>query len=314
MIHENNIVAVIDLGTNSFRLVIAKIFGCRYKIIKQEREVIHLRDKSDNLFYKIKEEKIDEAIHILKRFYEISKKHNAKIYAFGTSALRDATNNIKFISLVKEKFDFEIKILSGNEEAQLISYGINFYYDVKDKNILIFDLGGGSTEFVIQKNRNIIFNKSLNIGAVRQTQKWFNDFSFSDENIYNCQKEIDNELNEVFVDNNFEQIFGIGGTINAVTWLIEKNIYNRDHNFKVLPNYVINKNVFIKVKNIILNHALKNELNKNIGIDDQRTKIIVAGILIVDKIFEKINCEKIISPGISIRDSFIIKKFLMKIE
>lgn len=303
-------IAILDLGTNSFHLIVAEVYDNQYQIIHREREVIHLRKNSDTINYTIENDRINLAIQIIEKYYEISKKYNANIYAFGTSALRDAINKNDFVDTIKQQFNFEIEILSGEEEAELITYGINFHYDVRDKNILIFDLGGGSTELVIQNHGKIIFKESFNLGAVRQTQKWFNDYTFSKKSIELCKNEVDKQLEQIENISEIDKIFGIGGTITAITWLIEKNIYKREHNFKVLPNYVISKNDFILVENMILNNALKSDLNKIIGIDDQRLKIIVAGIIIVDKIFEKFNCESILSTGISIRESFLIKNFL----
>ncbi len=307
---KNMNVAIIDLGTNSFHLIIAKIFKNEYQIVHREREVVHLRKNSDTIDYFIENDRINLALNILDKFYKIIKSYDAEVYAFGTSALRDARNKGDFISKVRENYNFEIEILSGEEEAELISFGINYHYDVKDKSILIFDLGGGSTEFVFQKCGKIKLKKSLNLGAVRQTQKWFPDYTFSTENINHCKDEISKQLNLIENITDIDQIFGIGGTITAITWLIEKNIYKREHHFKLKPNYVITKNDFILVKDMIINHALKNELDRIIGIDDQRLKIIVAGILIVEKIFDKFLCESILATGISIRESYLIKNFL----
>ncbi|MCX7874646.1 MAG: hypothetical protein N2321_00610 [Melioribacteraceae bacterium] len=301
-------VAIIDIGTNSFHLIIATIYKNNYKIIHQVREVFHLRKNSESKSYTIDNEKIIEGIDLLINFKDISKNYNAKIFAFGTSVLRDAINKDDFINQVKSKCDIEIYVLTGEEEAELITHGINYHYDVENKNLMIFDLGGGSTEFVHLNKNEIYFKKSFNIGAVRQTQKWFSNYVFTSENIVNCIKDIENEIKELNTD--VELVYGIGGTITALTWLIEKNIYNREHNFKVIPNYLINKNDFIFVKELIINSAINNNLNEKIGIDDNRLKIIVAGTLIVDYIFNKFNCESIIAAGISIRESFLIKNFL----
>lgn len=303
-------VAIIDLGTNSFHLIIADVNEKNYEIIYRKREVIHLRTNSEVQNYFIENDKKDLAIKILSEYHNITNKYNAKIYAFATSAVRDALNKNDFVDEVKKKLNFDIQILSGDEEAELISFGINFHYDVQNKNVLMFDLGGGSTEFVYQVKSKIKFKKSLNIGAVRQTQKWFNNFLFDNEKIISCINEINYELEKINLNGNIDQSFGIGGTLTAITWLIEKNIYNREHNFKVIPDYVITKKDFVIIKELIIKHALKNELNKLIGIDDQRIKIIVAGILIVDSIFEHFNLESILIPGISIRESFLIKMFL----
>lgn len=306
---KNNF-AIIDIGTNSFHLIIAKVDGNDYKVLKRKREVFHLRSESQNELHTISQENILAGYLILEKFKKIAETFKAKIYAFATSALREAINKNEFTSIVNRNLGFEIKILSGEEEAELASVGINFHYDVKNKNVLIFDLGGGSTEFIFQKQSKIVFKKSLKLGAVRQTQKYFPDEIYSVDSINKCKYEIDKMIYAMNISNHFNLCFGIGGTISSITWMIEKNLFNIDHHYKLIPNYKITKKNFEIIKQNVFDLAIKNKLDKLKAIDAQRKKIILAGLLIVDSIFNKFELKEMIASNISIRESYLIKEII----
>lgn len=305
---KNNF-AIIDIGTNSFHLIIAKVTESNYKILKRKREVFHLRTESQNALHTISQENILAGFLILEKYKKLADKFDAKIYAFATSALREATNKNEFISIVRRNLGFEIKVLTGNEEAELVSVGINFHFDVKNKNVLIFDLGGGSTEFVFQEHSKIVYKNSLKLGAVRQTQKYFSDGNYSVESIKKCKHEIEKLINGIKIDEKkFDLCFGVGGTISSIMWMIEKNIFDIDHHYQLIPNYKITRKNFEIIKKKVYQLAIENKLDELKAIDKQRKRIILAGIFIVESIFDKFSLKEIIASNISIRESFLIKQ------
>ena len=164
--------AAIDIGTNSMRLLI-----CDYingQIINRKKFVNTTRigkGVDENGF--IREEVLKINLDALKEYYEISKKEGCKeIYCIGTSALRDSKNGDDFVKRAKLECNVNVEIISGNEESSLGFLGVLKGVDADNNDILVIDIGGGSTEFVFGNINEIKFAKSENIGALRMTEKF----------------------------------------------------------------------------------------------------------------------------------------------
>lgn len=300
--------AAIDIGTNSFHLLIAKIVGNSFQVVHHERIVFRLQE--GNLKNsKISDIKIDEAIAQLKQFADTCTNYQAEVHAVATSALRDAENREVVRERILNETGINIKILSGDEEALLSFKAALFKKENLNQNSLVFDLGGGSLELIIGQKNNIVFKNSLQLGAVRMTNRYFPDFLITDERIGNCRDEIKSLLQNVkneMSSFNFANCFGIGGTVTSLSWLIEKNIYQRDHHFQVLHDYIISKDDLRQVSKIILNKKSFEERKQIKGLDLKRADVIPAGVLIVDELFSEFHLQKIIAPGYSIKEGIIL--------
>jgi exopolyphosphatase/guanosine-5'-triphosphate,3'-diphosphate pyrophosphatase len=166
----------IDIGTNSFHLVVAKIHSNKsFTVLTKDKEVVRLGNASNDMKY-ITEEAMQRGISVLKRFKLVCQSFEVeKIRAVATSATREAINKDEFIRRVKHDTGIEIEVISGNEEARLIYLGALQALPIYNEKVLVIDIGGGSTEFLIGKRGNIKYANSIKLGAVRMTQKFFPD-------------------------------------------------------------------------------------------------------------------------------------------
>jgi len=145
----NNILAAIDIGTNSFHLVIAKIDSKkRFTVLTRSKEVVRLGSSSNDMKY-ITPASISRGVDTLKRFKLICDTYSAEIIAVATSATREALNKQDFLTAAFNETGIVINIVSGYEEARLIYLGVLQSLDIYNKKILLIDIGGGSTEFLI---------------------------------------------------------------------------------------------------------------------------------------------------------------------
>ncbi len=168
-----NTLAVIDCGTNTFNLLIveAKKDGS-FKKIYNTRVSVRLGEGTINQGY-IGQLPFQRALSAFDTFMVEIKRHNAiKTLAFATSAIRDAKNGTEFTNLVSEKFGVNIQIIDGNREATFIALGVLAAVKNKPKRSLIMDIGGGSTEFIIVENQNILWKHSFNLGAARIQERF----------------------------------------------------------------------------------------------------------------------------------------------
>jgi exopolyphosphatase/guanosine-5'-triphosphate,3'-diphosphate pyrophosphatase len=167
--------AVIDLGTNTFNLLIADVNGNSFEIIHSEKEGVSLGmgGINENI---LAPEAYERGLDTLNHFKNICTQYGVKeIRAIGTSALRDASNSLEFINEVKNNLGITIEIISGHREAEMIYRGVKWSYRFDEPSV-IMDIGGGSTEFVFADKTGITDLVSLNIGVSRIYQH----FNFSD--------------------------------------------------------------------------------------------------------------------------------------
>ncbi|MCX6163471.1 MAG: exopolyphosphatase, partial [Ignavibacteriae bacterium] len=183
MERTEKILASIDIGTNSFHLVVAKVDDKgQIKILTRDKEVVRLGKSSTDMKH-LAEDAMQRGITTLKRFKLICDSFNAEIRAVATSATREAINKDEFINRVFESTGIKIEVVSGFEEARLIYLGVLQALSVFNEKILLLDIGGGSTEFLIGEKGDVIYANSIKIGAVRLTEKYFPDGKFKKDNI-----------------------------------------------------------------------------------------------------------------------------------
>ncbi|MDQ3050731.1 MAG: phosphatase [Bacteroidota bacterium] len=186
-------IAVMDLGTNTFHLLIAEVKGDRaWQKILNTRITVKLGQGGLN---KISKGAYDRGIKALEIFFHSLKEHDvSKVRAFGTAALRSASNGPGFLEEVKQKFGFNIGLISGQEEAALIYYGVRQAVKMGDEKSLIMDIGGGSVEFIIANRNTIFWKQSFKLGAALLLGKFLPKDPLSQQNISSIKTYFDSEL------------------------------------------------------------------------------------------------------------------------
>lgn len=160
-------VAILDLGTNTFNLLLVKITPSAYYIFRNEKIAVKIGKGGINQGI-ITEEAQQRALDALDVYKKIIERENvSKVYGFATSAFRNAKNGKQFKELIKRKTGFQIEIISGDTEAEYIYEGVKTAFDVGGNPALIMDVGGGSVELVICDRDQIYWKQSLDIGAQR---------------------------------------------------------------------------------------------------------------------------------------------------
>ena len=292
MYQGKNIKGVIDIGTNSCRLFIAELENTSEgKKIKRELvkdvEIVKLGE-GVNKTHNLNPEAIKRTLDCLKKYKEKASSYGVEnIRAFATSAVRDAENREVFLQEVS-KLGIKIECISGKTEATLNFLGNSLVF--KDK-ILVVDIGGGSTEFTLGKDKTIDFIQSINIGAVRATEKFFSDNDYSEEKIEKCKAWIRKNLEilKTIKDRDFKLI-GVAGTATTQISVRDKmEIYDSSKVHMAtltLDELKENLSLFLS-KNF-------EERKKIVGLEEKRADVIIAGTLILLTILEELNQEQII--------------------
>tara|TARA_B110000027_G_scaffold49328_1_gene53930 strand:- start:441 stop:1115 length:675 start_codon:yes stop_codon:yes gene_type:complete len=173
------ILAAIDLGSNSFHMIISRLRDDHFQVVDKLREMVQLRAGLDARG-KLSREAQDRAIACLERFGErIKDLPQENVRVVGTNTLRVAKNSNSFLKKATKALGHSIEIVTGEEEARLIYLGVAHALNFDYKRRLVMDIGGGSTEFIIGENFVGLERKSLEMGCVSYSQRFFPDGDLS---------------------------------------------------------------------------------------------------------------------------------------
>lgn len=308
----NNRIAAIDIGTNSFHLVIVEVQpDGSFKLLDKQREVIRLGSHKGEDLSLISEGEIEKAIDILKNYKMLAEHYGASIRAVATSAVREAENKDKFVKAVKEKTNIDIEVVAGRTEAKLIFYGIMNAIDVSDKNVLCLDIGGGSSEFIYAEKGNPIITESVKIGAVRLSKKFFPDFILKKEAVEACRSYVEAQTNfikHLIEGKKIDLVIGASGTIVAAAILVQE-LFNKP------KRKSINKLSFTAEE---LNFVYKEVLSRKTpaervslpGMELKRADIIPAGLIILKTVSDVFEIKQITLSEYALREGIIYDTIL----
>ena len=285
-------IGTIDIGTNSMRLLIADYNNGKIENRKKYVNTTRIGQGVDKEGY-IREEVLQRNINALEEFANICKVEECQaIYCMGTSALRDSKNGNVFVNRAKQKTNINVEIISGNEESNLGFMGVLEGLDT-DEQILVIDIGGGSTEFIVGDIEGIKFAKSENVGALRMTEKFLAKDPIDTNEFSNMSKFIYSEIKDTIdyiKSKQIKKIVGIGGTITSLSAMNQElEVYSMEkiHNSEVSIENI--KDILQNLKQMTLND--KKTLK---GLQPKRADIITAGVEILNIIMENLEIEKII--------------------
>lgn len=315
-------IAAIDLGTNSFHLVIVEVKNLElsrsieeieatknFEILYRQREIVRINFGSGKETNYLTKEGIERAIRALKDFKSKINEFNADVYAVATSAIREAKNRDEFISYVKENLGIEINVVSGYEEARLIYLGVLQGLNVYDKQILLIDIGGGSTELLVGKRGKILFAGSFKVGAVRLTQMFFDGGKiFTNDRKQECEeyvKKIFDKNLKPIKDLGFEEVIGTSGQIQSIARMLYLQGPDKEK-FKTFHGQEFTSKQFEKVSKKILSATSLQDLQSIPQLDDQRAEIIVPGTIILKYVFENLKINRITVSAYALREGIII--------
>jgi exopolyphosphatase/guanosine-5'-triphosphate,3'-diphosphate pyrophosphatase len=292
-------VAVIDLGTNTFNLLIAEAEGQKIKTIFSEKISVKLGRGGIGKNV-ILPDAIDRALTALTAYNQTICNFQAeKVIALGTSALRTSENSCEFLNSVKEKLGINIEIISGNREAELIYQGVLQTLENISGNFLILDIGGGSNEFILANKKDILWKRSFKLGMARLNEKFRLSDPIKPEEINSMNDYFGVELKTLFdasqkvpvdflvgAEGAFESFYNIMGYQNNPSYRPLNNNLSKEitlDNYYHLHNYLIKSTMSDRMK-------LK-------GLEPYRVEMIVPASIFVNYILDKLKINKVlVSP------------------
>ncbi|MCX6121370.1 MAG: Ppx/GppA phosphatase family protein [Ignavibacteriales bacterium] len=298
--------ASIDIGTNTVLMLVADVQSNGSLHVVRDEHFIGRLGKGVDEHGIIQKETFQRILDILSQLKDIADSLGVKhLLACGTSALRDAENRQEFIDFMKESLALEIRILSGNEEAELTYLGaVSEYLSKADSTrYAVLDIGGGSTEIVVGSEALVTSSSSIDIGSVRLTERFLKISPPSSTALENAVQFVRDHLQNIFPLTPTTHILGVAGTLTTLAALdlripqFDRNLVNRH----VITLETIDK-IFQELRPLSLD-----QLRNYPQIHPSRADILLAGIIILREIMKKVHLSEITVSDRGLRYGIVIK-------
>jgi len=293
------ITTIIDIGSNSMRMVVfKKTSRFAFHLINESKSKVKISEGCYENNGNLQPIPMQRAYDALKSFLEIAKNlKSRKILCVATSALRDAPNKKEFLSRISKELKLNIKVIDGKTEAK---YGGIATLNLLDCNdFTTVDIGGGSTEFAFIKNGSIVDTISLDIGTVR-----IEELFLKNNDIEGAEKYIISQLKSI--DVKMPTIVGLGGSARALSRIIKKN---DDYPLDNLHGFSYDAKKKLPFFKSIIEAKSNNELKK-LGVEKDRYDTISSGTIIFQMIVKYFEVEKVITSAVGVREGVYLSDIL----
>ena len=297
-------VASIDIGTNTILLLIAKVEEGKVNPLFEIETVARLGEGVQKNGILLKEA-MDRGLQTLAQYLKWCQELEVqKVFTAGTSALREAKNSEDFLNLVKEKLDLPIEVISGEEEAQLSFLAVAKDLGEVKEPILVVDVGGGSTEFILGKGNQISQWISLPLGSVRFTEEFLRSDPVQEEEWEKMERKIQEYLVNIPHSQEPISMVAVGGTATTLASVeqgLEDFIAEKIHHFILGKEALKNQLPLYRSKTI-------DERRKIPGLPIARADVILAGGAILYLAMEELKCPSVLISCHGVRYGLLYKK------
>ena len=290
---RNMKIAVIDLGTNTFHLLIADK-AQNMHILHKEKVAVQLGKGGIDLNL-IQPDAMERALTTLRSFQsKIEERGVNEVIVTATSAVRNATNQADFLKKVKDATGFEIQVLSGVDEASTIHLGVSEFVDFEEDTALIMDIGGGSIEFIIANKDEVLWLKSYELGGQRLIERFHKSDPISESEVSDLKMFLYDTLTEVFdMSMTLGASFLIGSSGSFDTFW---DIYVKQPGAVSEETPVLYLSDFEKIRSMLIQKDKESRLNIP-GMIPMRVDMIVSAALVTQVIMDQCHFDKIqVSP------------------
>jgi exopolyphosphatase/guanosine-5'-triphosphate,3'-diphosphate pyrophosphatase len=295
---EYSTIAAIDLGSNSFRLQVARVVGDQIYPLDSLKESVRLGaglmpDKT------LDEEAQQRALACLKLFSErLRELPREAVRAVGTNTFRVAKNASPFLEAAQNALGFPIEIIAGREEARLIYIGVAHGLPPSDEKRLVVDIGGGSTEFIIGSGYQPERMESLYMGCVSFSRRFFPDGKITRDNFQQAELAARSEIQTIaaeFSAGHWQQAVGSSGTARALAEILEQN--------GLSPSGLTREGMSALRELLLKSGDVK--LLQLAGLPSDRMPVLAGGFAIMNSIFTELDIEHMAVASSALREGVL---------
>lgn len=309
LLGDGKIHAAIDLGTNSFHLLIARLQpDGRFDVVAKEKEMVRLGSGAGDM-NELTAPAIDRGIAALRRFRQVADSFDADITAVATSALREASNRTHFLQRASDEAGVTVEVVSGAEEARLIHLGVLQALPVFNEQVLVVDTGGGSTEFLVGRGRDVRSAHSTKLGAIRLTDRFFPGGVVGKKSAKECRTHVRSFLVPTIRRLREHRPFvaiGSSGTINTVARMV---VAQRGGDPMAPTNGAsFTRTELAQVIEALLDAPTADARTELVGLDERRSDIIVAGAVLLEQILDGLAIDEMTVSEAALREGILLDR------
>ncbi|MCG3201987.1 MAG: Exopolyphosphatase [Gammaproteobacteria bacterium] len=296
--NESQCAAAVDLGSNSFHMIVAEVDESRLKVIDKMREMVRLAGGLDEK-NRLSEEVMQRAVECLRRFGQrLRAVPSGRVRAVGTNTLRKARNSAQFIGRAEDALGHAIDIIAGHEEARLIYLGVSHSLEDDSRRRLVVDIGGGSTEIILGRKFEPRRMESLHMGCVGSSLRFFPDGRITAERMRAAEIAALQELEPiatVYREIGWETSIGASGTVLAIAEAVHDAGWCKDG---------ISAAALKKLSKALV--AAGNAADvKMAGVTAERAPVFPGGVAILTAVFEALEIEQMSCASGALREGLI---------
>ncbi len=299
-------VAALDLGTNSFHLVVARVRGTGYEVVTREKETIRLGHGGGDMKV-LGDDAIERGIAALRRMKRIADTYDAPVRAVATSAVREAENAQVFIDRARRDAGIEVEVVSGVEEARLIHLGVLQAVPAFDRRLLLCDIGGGSTEVLVGERGATLAVRSFKLGAVRLTDRFFPGGNCTPRAVAACRAYVRSILagfEREIAQHGFDIAIASSGTAETVATLVAtrrgKGVPQTLNRFEFDRSELVAVVASLTAKRTAASRASVP------GLDAARADIVVAGAVVLECVASAFGIETFTFSEAALREGVLL--------
>jgi exopolyphosphatase / guanosine-5'-triphosphate,3'-diphosphate pyrophosphatase len=300
-------IAVIDLGTNTFNLLIVdRNEDMTYKRVASSRIPVKLGEGAINKGY-IAKIPYERGIRALKKYARIiGEKKADKVYAFATSAIRSASNGKEFILDAKSIAGIHVEVIDGNREAELIYFGNRQAVKMTDEISLIMDIGGGSTEFILANKNEIFWKQSFLLGAARLLELIHPSDPIKDEEINQLEAYLKTSLQPLFEAMRkypVKELIGSSGAFDSIIDMLSEE-FQTESLCDEKTEYCVDMAQYFPLAEKVIGLPYKERLRIR-GLIEMRVDMIVISCLFVNFILKEFDLKEFRVSTYSLKEGVI---------
>ena len=307
---DGEILAAVDLGTNSFHLVVARcLAGERFEILEREKDMVRLGSGGGEM-KRLSDEAMDRGVAALDRHRQIAEAQGADLRAVATSAVREATNQVTFLRRAREEAGVDVEVISGFEEARLIHLGVLQAVPIYDRRSLVIDIGGGSTEILVGEQGEALAARSLKLGAIRLTDRFLTAEPLKGKALKKARRHIRGELAPFAREVHrlgFEIAVGSSGTIETLARMVL--LARGEEEPQTLNNARLTADELAGVIVRLTQAPTVRDRQRLEGLDPSRADIIVAGALVLEQAMETLGADELVVSDYALREGVLLDTY-----
>ena len=302
-----DVLAAIDIGTNSVHMVVARVAGNdRFEVITRQKEMVRLGSGQGEMKH-LEPDAVDRGVAALSRCRSLADSFEAVVFAVATSAVREAHNAQEFLDRAWDEAGVHVEVISGYEEARLIRLGVLQALPVFDKDVVLVDVGGGSTEVVFGRGERVDYARSIKLGSLRMTRAFFPGGVVTGDAVARCRNYVRGRLAPMVHEAGrlpFDVAVASSGTAESLTAM---GLARKGGDVpQTMNGATLSRRQLGKVIDDLAGAATTEDRLGLPGIDAARADILLGGAVVLEQVCDALGIQELVISEYALREGVLL--------